>query len=440
MRPVSGVRRAFLHGEQSVIHNHRGARRELPATQGPAGGFVHAYATLAKFSFHGSPAVSWKERLAVMEACRAAPLLASAVTFESHALGPSACAKGGRRLVSRGGVYVASRLMRSLQRILLERKTRRFLDEMIHKYADIRLSATTRELSRKRRRSEASGVLKSTNGCGDMAQRYGDQDERSTSSSCRTESERSSRLSSSVLLDIERQSGKGRPQQQEQQDESQFDRWLMSEARTVSEYGSAFSSTRLARLLEEEDVDDNEQSSQLASRRGSDSSSVESTQQETEENQEHCCSSSECEGSSIHVESAPSSSTLPSDENQAEDQSEVSESQADTPPTSSTETLPRLRPTPPETRVVPNCCDFFPSPHPHYAKEVIGKCEGASPNTPSPTNDSSPDTSNQGADNESSSASTSENSRARNESSDDFEMWDYICPQYARRNYANEWF
>ncbi|KAE8988431.1 hypothetical protein PR003_g22452 [Phytophthora rubi] len=333
--------------------------------------------------------------------------------------------------------------MRSLQRILSERRTRRLLDEMIHKYADIRLSARTKgEMSRKRRHSEASGVLKTTNGCAcsDMAQRYGDQDEHSTSSSCRTESERSSRLSSSVLLDSERQSGKGRERQQEQQDESQLDRWRMSEARTVSEFGSAFSSTRLTRLQEEEDVEDNEQSNQGTSRRGSDSSSTTTTEQDTEENQVHCCSSSECESSSILVESAPTSSTQSPDENQAEDQSEGSESQTDTPPTSSTETLPRLRPTPPETRVVPNCCDFFPSPHPHYAKEVIGKSEGASPNSPSPTNDTgtNPDTTNQAAEGETSSAS--ENSRTRNESSDDFEMWDYMCPRYARRNYANEWF
>lgn len=102
--------------------------------------------------------------------------------------------------------------------------------------------------------------------------------------------------------------------------------------------------------------------------------------------------------------------------------------------------------------MVPNCCDFFPSPHPHYAKEVIGggKCEGATSNTPSPTNDASPDTqsTNQDAESANSSSSTnsnsnsgpSENSRARHESNDDFEMWDYICPQHARRNYANEWF
>ncbi|GMF15623.1 unnamed protein product [Phytophthora fragariaefolia] len=268
-----------------------------------------------------------------------------------------------------------------------------------------------------------------------MAQRYRDQDEHSTSSSCRTESERSSRLSSSVLLDAERQSGKGR-----EQDESQLDRWRMSEARTVSEYSSALSSTRLTRL-EEEGIED-DQSNQVESQRGPESSSGTSTQQEAAESQVLCCDSSDCETSSSHIGSALTSSTQSSDGNQSQDQSELSESLTETPPSSSTEVLPRLRPTPPETRVIPNCCDFFPSPHPHYAKEVIGgvKSEGAPLNSPRPppTSPSSSDTTNQAAEHETS--EVSENSRARNESSDDFEMWDYICPQHARRNYANEWF
>ncbi|EGZ24791.1 hypothetical protein PHYSODRAFT_325864 [Phytophthora sojae] len=429
MRPVSGVRRAFLHCERSVIQNLHACCRALPATQASAKVYLARH-RIAKFSLPASERLSGR--------------------FLEGTSGRNM----GRACRGDGAFFwLFARHFRKLRRILLERRTRRFLDEMIHKYADIRLSARTKgEMSRKRRRSEATGVLKSTNGCSEMAQCYGDRDDHSTSSSCRTESEQSSRLSSSALLDSERQSRKGRERQQQQEQQDEY-RWRMSDARTVSEYGSAFSSTRLTSLLEEEDVDNNAQSSHVGSRRGSDSSSTASKVRETEENLDHCCGSSECESSSTLVESAPTStSTQPTDDNQAEDQSEMSGSQADTPPASSSETLPRLRPTPPEHRVVPNCCDFFPSPHPHYAKEVIGggKCEGATSNTPSPTNDASPDTqsTNQDAESANSSSSTnsnsnsgpSENSRARHESNDDFEMWDYICPQHARRNYANEWF
>ncbi|KAG2779619.1 hypothetical protein PC116_g14810 [Phytophthora cactorum] len=342
--------------------------------------------------------------------------------------------------------------MRSLHRILLERKTRRFVDQMIHKYSDIRLAATTRAMARKRSRIEVNGVRKA---CGkppvNQEHDRGDYSdvaaELSTSSCCRTESDRSSRLSS-TMLDIERsQTAKGHERQQ-QQEEAQLDRWRMSEAPTVSEYGSA-SSTRLARLLEDEgsEFDNQENQESMIPRSATNSSLEASIQQEMEENQERL-SLSACDSSSTNPASAPAS-TQSSVGNQIEEHSQLSERSIESPPTSSTtETLPRLQPTAPAHCVVPNCCDYFTSPHPHYPKEVIGKAHKVEEplNTdPSQTSSTSLEAANEAANNESNCHAEGRNDDQANISSrgggdsDEFEMWDYVCPQYARRGYANEW-
>ncbi|GMF26000.1 unnamed protein product [Phytophthora lilii] len=272
-------------------------------------------------------------------------------------------------------------------------------------------------------------------------------EEHSTSSMCRTESERSSRLSS-TMLDIERsQPSRG---VERQQDDAQLDRWRLLDARTVSEYGSAFSSTRLTRLLEEEDDDEDEergnQEKSSLSRSDSDSNP---SQQERGGNQESYSNSYERDAFSAYPEIG-SVSSPPSSNNQINDQLEVSQCQSMSPPTSSTTTtaststaastsearLPRLRPTPPENRVVPNCCDFFTSPHPHYPKEVIGKDDESLHSVSSQTNSSSSDSASEAA--EERDGNSGESSASR-EDFDEFEMWDYVCPQYARRVYANEW-
>jgi hypothetical protein len=301
--------------------------------------------------------------------------------------------------------------MRSLQRVLLERKTRRFVDEMILKYADIRLSSARRELSRKRPRSEASSVHKSAR----------DQDEeraeKSTSSGCRTESEQSS-----TMVDSTTAAGR--------QDE---ERWRFSDARTasVSEYGSAFSSTRLTRLLEEEDGDGERSREATALLRGESDPGSEAC---SEENQEHHSSYLDCDASSACFESAPPST------NQTECGSQVSGCQAETPSSSPTTSapesrLPGLRPRRPENRVVPNCCDFFTSPHPHYEKEAVGK--GDDDSSSLQTNSTRSDTTSVAADDEN--EGRSDASTRNNEDGDEFEMWDYVCPQYVRHVYRNQW-
>ncbi|KAG7378790.1 hypothetical protein PHYPSEUDO_009487 [Phytophthora pseudosyringae] len=334
--------------------------------------------------------------------------------------------------------------MRSLQRLLWERKTRRFVDQMIHNYGDIRLAATK---ARTRPRAEGSGVRKPpVNGDPHRGEGSDLAAERSTSSGCRPESDRSSRLSS-TLLDGERsQSAKGLADPQ-QHEEARLDRWRMSEAPTVSEYGSAISSTRLTRLLEEED-DEYENQDNQENTMGSPRDSVSTT--EVEESQEHSCSLSECEASSANLESEPPASTQSSVGNQIEDRSQLSECSTESPPTSSiTETLPRLRPTTPAHCVVPNCCDFFTSPHPHFRKEVIGmaqKVEEPLNDDPSQLNSASPGATSEAADNERGNQSGGRSDEHRSNTSsragrenDEFEMWDYVCPQYARPGYANEW-
>eukprot|EP00644_Phytophthora_capsici_P011013 jgi/Phyca11/533012/estExt2_fgenesh1_pg.C_PHYCAscaffold_90204 len=208
------------------------------------------------------------------------------------------------------------------------------------------------------------------------------------------------------------QSAKGLEGQQ-QQEEARIDRWRMSDAPTVSEYGSTFSSNRLTRLLEDESDGYQENTHE-----SSDSGAM-SHQQETEDNQE------ECDNCLSNLE--PTASVG----NQIEAQSQLSESSTESPPTSSTtETLPRLRPTTPARCVVPNCCDYFTSPHPHYPKEVIG----LAPKVEEPLNDEN---------SQPNSESTSEapdsgrrdhsdgrsGAQANNSSGDgrdsDFEMWDY---------------
>ncbi|KAL3657462.1 hypothetical protein V7S43_017601 [Phytophthora oleae] len=327
--------------------------------------------------------------------------------------------------------------MRSLQRILSEMKTKRFVDQMIHQYSDIRLAATTRAKTRKRPRAEATGVRKPpVNQDGhDRGEQSDMAAELSTSFCCRTESERSSR-SSSTMLDVERsQSAKGLEGQQHQQEEARFDRWRMSEAPTVSEYGSTLSSTRLTRLLEEES-DEYDQENTLESSG--------TTQQETEDNQERS-SLSECDNCSSNLESTSASTQSPVGD-QIEEQSQLSEGSTESPPTSSTtETLPRLRPTAPTQCVVPNCCDYFTSPHPHYPKEVIGLAqkveEPLNDERSQPDSESTSEAPNNGRrDHSDGRSGTQANNNLSGDGRDsDFEMWDYVCPQHARRGYANEW-
>ncbi|ETN14298.1 hypothetical protein PPTG_07928 [Phytophthora nicotianae INRA-310] len=347
--------------------------------------------------------------------------------------------------------------MRRLQRILLERKTRRFVDQMIHKYSDIRLTATTRAMARKRSRIEVNGVRKPPVNQEHDRGDYSDvAAELSTSSCCRTESERSSRLSS-TRLDVEHcQTAKahGRPQQQE---EAQLDRWRMSEAPTVSEYSSA-SSARLTNLLEDggDEFDNQENQGNQGNQEDQESmiprNAIDSTleafvqQEEEEQNQEHS-SLLEGDSSSTNPEAAPASTN--SVENQIEENSQLSEDSTESTPTSSTtETLPRLRPMAPAHCVVPNCCDYFTSPHPHYPKEVIGKAQKVEEplnSDPSQTNSTSSEATSEAITNESDGHSEGRSEEQTNNSSrggqdgDDFEMWDYVCPQYARRGYANEW-
>uniref|UniRef100_A0AAV1T4U9 Uncharacterized protein n=1 Tax=Peronospora matthiolae TaxID=2874970 RepID=A0AAV1T4U9_9STRA len=150
--------------------------------------------------------------------------------------------------------------------------------------------------------------------------------------------------------------------------------------------------------------------------------------------------------------------------NQTEADSEQSEVMTDSPvleafpstsssslPATSTTTdalLPRLRPTAPVHCVVPNCCDFFTSPHPHYPKEVVGmtKSEECSHEVADPADPAIPDTISDVLDNErgtierdvAAAAAVSSDTSA-SQPGDEFEMWDYVCPQYARRFYASEW-
>ncbi|CAI5742620.1 unnamed protein product [Hyaloperonospora brassicae] len=116
--------------------------------------------------------------------------------------------------------------------------------------------------------------------------------------------------------------------------------------------------------------------------------------------------------------------------------------------------LPRLQPTTPIHCVVPNCCDFFTSPHPHYPKEVIGmaKCEDASYDSASAVDPVTSETTSEDVDNDreavesdaferedSAAATAASNNSSGSQPGDEFEMWDYVCPQYARRFYASEW-
>ncbi|CAH0490509.1 hypothetical protein KXD40_000821 [Peronospora effusa] len=320
---------------------------------------------------------------------------------------------------------------------------------MFDKYSNIRLSGTTKVVERKQRQIEATGArVQKTN----LDHDYGDQVERLTSSCCQTESERGSTL---TMLGLEpSQLGKRHKQQQPQQDEAHLDYWRMSETQTESEYGSDIPTTRLTRGL------GNENCSLIGSLRASESDLVVSTSQETEENQHDCSSLSETDSSSSKcVEFTPTSIT-----NQTDAPSELSRSltmvgDSSRPSPSSTTTealLPRLRPTAPLHCVVPNCCDYFTSPHPHYPKEVIGmaKIKESLQSVSASTNPINTDTTSEGADNERDDNDRGDNERGGHEreggdrsndsgvtrNNNEFEMWDYVCPQYARRYYANEWF
>jgi hypothetical protein len=84
---------------------------------------------------------------------------------------------------------------------------------------------------------------------------------------------------------------------------------------------------------------------------------------------------------------------------------------------------------------VPNCCDFFTSPHPHYEKEAVGK--GDDDSSSLQTNSTRSDTTSVAADDEN--EGRSDASTRNNEDGDEFEMWDYVCPQYVRHVYRNQW-
>ncbi|CAI5720822.1 unnamed protein product [Peronospora destructor] len=311
---------------------------------------------------------------------------------------------------------------------------------MINKYSNIRLSGTTKVVARKQRQIEATGArVQKTNPGHD----YGNKAERLTSSCCRTESERGLTL---TTLGLEpSQSRKRHEQQQLQPNEAQLYYWRMSETQPESEYGSGIPSTRLTRGL------GNKSCTSTGSSRASESDSVVSTLQEAEENRQDCSSLSVTDSSSSEcIKFTPTSITI-----QTDDQSELSGSPTVSPTTTEAQ-LPRLRPTAPLHCVVPNCCDYFTSPHPHYPKEVIGmaKIKESVQSVSAPTNPINTDTTSESADNERNDNERGDNERGGHEreggdhsndslvarNSNEFEMWDYVCPQYARRYYANEWF
>ncbi|CAH0482291.1 unnamed protein product [Peronospora belbahrii] len=335
--------------------------------------------------------------------------------------------------------------MWSLQRILYERKTQRFVDNMIHKYSNIRLSENTKAIARKRRRIEATGAREHKIKQGPY---YGNHGERSTSSCCQTESARSLRLSVKVFGFEQSQLEKRHKQQQPHQDETHFYHWRMSETLTESEYGSGMSTSRLIRLVEEEEDDNN--TCLLASPRTPAFDSVVATSQAVDTNERGYSNSSSvcieltttCMTNQLELSGCPSVSLSVAEES-------GSTSSSSSPTISTTEALlPRLRPTAPVHCVVPNCCDFFTSPHPHYPKEVIGmaKSDESLHSIPIPTNSTTTSaatiitqgTENErGSDQERGAEYANDSNVAQN--SDEFEMWDYVCPQYARRNCANEW-
>lgn len=324
--------------------------------------------------------------------------------------------------------------MRTLQRILFERRTRRFLDEMIHKYADIRLSAATRQMaSRKRQRS---GVDKAETNQLQRPSHGRDPIERSSSSSCRTASERSTCVSSTLRHTEHDQLEKGHARLQ-QMEASPRESWRVSASRTASEFSSVMSSTRLTRLAEDEEAQGN-QCSSFSCRRLSSSST--SSMGQAEDNQEHCSSFYDCDTVSAYDSAPNSTSTQPSEGNQAETLSELMgcETPSSSPPQSATATLPTLQPTPPG--VIPNCCDYFTSPHPHYPKEKIGlgKDDEVSDAGSSRTNSTCAESIGEVDDHDTTDHRTTEVVE-RSGYGDEFEMWDYVCPQYARHHYANEW-
>ncbi|KAF4036080.1 hypothetical protein GN244_ATG11897 [Phytophthora infestans] len=301
-------------------------------------------------------------------------------------------------------------------------------------------------MARKRPRIEANGVRKPPVNQEHDRGDYSDvAAELSTSSYCRTESERSSGLPSTMLDSGRSQTAKGLRRQQ-QQEEAQFSCWRMAEAPTVSDDGST-SSTRLARPMEDNDCefDNQEDQDSMIPRNAIDSSLEAYTQREMEEIQER---SSLSEGgiSSTHLELAPAS--INSVEDHIEENTQLSEDSTESPSTSSTtETLPRLRPTAPAHCVVPNCCDYFTSPHPHYPNEVIGKTQkveeplNSDPSQTSPAGSEAPNetTTNESDGHSEGRTNDQTNNSSRGSQDGEFEMWDYVCPQHARRGYANEW-
>ncbi|KAI9922158.1 hypothetical protein PsorP6_001552 [Peronosclerospora sorghi] len=312
--------------------------------------------------------------------------------------------------------------MRNVQRIFYERKTRRLVGNMMHKYSDIRLSTTTKAIARKRRRIEATDArVHKTN----QGHDHDDQTEGTTSSRCRrTETGSTSRSSFAVLNIKQNKLEKGHKHQQSQQIKAHLGYLRMSDNRASSKHDSS---------IRDENGENHRQGIAPVA---PDSESVVSTLDETGENQQNSSSISdpdpECD------DSTPTSTPT-----QAEIQPECpeGESSSTVSPTTSTEPrLPRLRPTAPVHCVIPNCCDYFTSPHPHYPKERIGftKTEDSSSSASEPTDPVPSDTSevdNERGDSDSQSNDTSGAPR----NSDEFEMWDYVCPQYARRYYANEW-
>ncbi|CEG43160.1 uncharacterized protein PHALS_13374 [Plasmopara halstedii] len=226
----------------------------------------------------------------------------------------------------------------------------------------------------------------------------------------------------------------------------------MSEVSPELEHGSALSSTRATVVLTEKNVDNIKQQNQ-DSRTATPLSSISDLslevsarhgmEDEMEQSDDLLCDTTSL--LSNRERSTASAQFLVAC--QAEEHSQQSEhSSVSSPAPSTTETLPKLRPTAPARCVVPNCCDYFTSPHPHYPKEVVGKAQKVEEplsSSSSETNianlEATIETVESENNNHTEDRSNHGNVNRSGQDSDEFEMWDYVCPQYARRGYANEW-
>ncbi|TDH70766.1 hypothetical protein CCR75_001168 [Bremia lactucae] len=281
---------------------------------------------------------------------------------------------------------------------------------------------------RKRPRTEASGILQA---CVKPDHDRGEPSdlaaEQSTSSSCQTESERNTWLSyTNLKVDTAWSHTAKGPQYQQPREEKQLDRWPLID--------SLMEANRLTANLLTQATD------------------VLKNGQHMHQNEKNRMSS--CQSSST---TAPSSETSVHHESEIETESLKATTPKTTPflavvpkesrdaslPSSSLPKLPKLQPTAPDRCVVPNCCDYFTSPHPHYPKEVVGrapKVDESFQTNPLPTDLAESKETTETTTTNSFKDSTEEATSSRgNQEKDDFEMWDYVCPQYARRGYANEW-